>query len=63
MLNYFLNLFLASPANPTNPEPRRIMVAGSGTGTGVQVSWLNMNSLHGVGAKIVPYMQQIACQE
>jgi len=30
--NYFLNLLLANPASPINPEPRRNIVAGSGTG-------------------------------
>jgi hypothetical protein len=31
-LNYFLNILL-TPASPTIPETRRIIIAGSGTGT------------------------------
>ena len=33
---YFLkNFFLPYPASPINPEPRRSIVAGSGTGGGI----------------------------
>jgi len=30
---FFRNFFLPYPASPTNPRPRRSMVAGSGKGT------------------------------
>jgi hypothetical protein len=33
--NYFLNLLLANTPIPINPEPRRNIVAGSGTAVGV----------------------------
>jgi len=34
-LGYFPNFFHPYPANPINPEPKRSMVAGSGTAFGV----------------------------
>jgi hypothetical protein len=42
---YFLNFFLANPANPINPDPKRSMVAGSGTGPGASTVYVPDNTL------------------
>jgi hypothetical protein len=39
MIYFLKNFFLPYPANPIKPEPRRSMVAGSGTPLVVETSW------------------------